>query len=133
MARQKSQEKRADRCIICGQNKPGLEVKEDYFIRWLRWLKKIGIIRTKTSYNPVVCKEDYPKYSKARRGFERRQMAYVILGVLFAALLLIAGSDKLLALLYGLILVIFMYLLSMLSYVPEVKVPESAQKKAPKS
>lgn len=108
------------RCIICGEKKDGLEVKDDYVIEVIRWLKK-NITKDEKGARLVVCKEDFPKYKKARDSYKKKQMAYTILGLLFALTLVgIAGSRILLAILLGLGVIAFMYLLAQLSYMPDL-------------
>jgi hypothetical protein len=74
----------------------------------------------------VVCRECYPKYKKALASYRRKQVAYVAIGIIFMALLIVLSQDKFLAALSGIAIVAFMYLLSLLSYMPSVSIPESA-------
>ena len=118
------------RCIICGLEKDGLEVKEDYIIKSIRWFKR-NITRNEKGYRLVVCKDCYPKYAKLRESYMRKQVTYIIIGVLFAAVLIAFSGGRLLsAILYGIIIIVFMYLLAQLSYMPALKIPplEKAQK-----
>ncbi len=114
-----------DRCIICGEKKNGLSVREDYMIQAIRWFKK-NVTKNERGYALVVCKSCYPKYAKARKKFENRQLLYLILGVVFAAVLVYASVDKPLAILYGMLVILFMFLLSLLTYMPELEVPIAA-------
>lgn len=115
------------RCIVCGKEKDGLEVRDDKVIEAIRWFKR-NVTKNEKGYRLVVCKECYPVYLKARKRFERRQALYIAVGVVFAALILFASVNKALALLYGIAIVVFVYLLSILTYVPALNMP--AQKKA---
>ena len=124
----KSKEKR---CIICGQEKPGLHVKEDQVLGAIRWFKK-NVTRNEQGYYLVVCKEDYQKYSKARRSYQRRQVFYLAVGVLFLAALLISSTDKLTGLLIGILVICFMYLLSLLTYMPGVEIPKGVEERLEK-
>lgn len=109
-------------CIMCGKEKQGLKVKEDNVIRAMRWVKR-NITRNPKNYNMVVCKEDFLAYKKKRDGYERKQIMYVALGLLFMLLLLLFASGRYLgAIVYGLGVTIFMYLLSLLSYMPSLEV-----------
>lgn len=109
-------------CIMCGKERQGLEVKEDNVIGAMRWIKR-NITKNSKNYNMVVCKEDFLAYKKKRDGYERKQIMYVGLGLLFMLLLLLFASGRYLgAILYGLGITAFMYLLSLLSYMPSLKV-----------
>lgn len=111
-----------NRCIMCGQKRDGLRVKEDSVIILMRWFKK-NITKNEKGYRLVVCKEDFPKYYKQRKRFESRRALYVALGAVFAVFMLAVGADKLLALVYGIIIVLFFYLLAHLTYTPAVEMP----------
>ncbi|MGC8651640.1 MAG: hypothetical protein ACP5UH_00080 [Candidatus Micrarchaeia archaeon] len=113
-----------NRCIICGLEKDGIEVKEDYIIDTIRWFKR-NVTRNEKGYRLVVCKECYPKYKKARDSYTRREVAYLAIGVIFAALLIaFSGGHELSAVFYGVLIIIFMYLLAQLSYMPALKLPQ---------
>lgn len=116
------------RCVICGGKKNGLEVRDDYVINAVRWFKR-NITRNEKNYRLVVCKECFLRYKKARNSYQRKQIAYISIGVVFAAVLVFASSDKLLTMVYGIAIVIFMYLLSQLSYMPGVEIPAAKEKK----
>ena len=116
MARNSKRASSEPRCIICGGAVDGLEVQEDYVIRAIRWFKR-NVTRNAKNYRLVVCKECYVKYKKARDSYVRKQIAYVVIGVLFAGLLIAAGRS-LMAVLAGLAIIALMYLLSLLSYMP---------------
>ncbi|HUY70206.1 MAG TPA: hypothetical protein VMV00_01400 [Candidatus Baltobacteraceae bacterium] len=121
-----------DRCIICGEPRRGLRVKEDYQIRAIRWFKK-SILRNEKGYGLVVCKECYPKYKKAKDSYNRKQGIYIGIGVLFAfALGIFSGGNILPAILYGGIVIVFMYALSQISYMPDVITAAQPKKNEPK-
>ncbi len=113
------------RCVICGARKNGLEVRQDFVIETIRWFKR-NITRNEKGYRLVVCKECYPKYAKERSKFERRQIFYLIIGVLFTIVIVIGAGNKALALLYGFVVLVFVYLLSLLTYIPAVNTPGKA-------
>ncbi len=116
-------------CIMCGKEKDGLDVKEDHVIAAMRWVKR-NITRNPKNYHMVVCKEDFLAYKKKRDSFERKRIAYVIIGVVFTVLLLSFARGRFLgAIVYGGAVIIFMYLLSLLSYMPAVELPPEVQKK----
>jgi len=111
------------RCIICGLEKDGIEVQDDYIIEAIRWFKR-NVTKSEKNYRLVVCKECYPKYKKARDSYTRKQITYIAIGVIFAAVLIAVSSGRLLsAIFYGIIIIIFMYLLAQLSYMPALKIP----------
>ena len=116
------------RCIICGEKRDGLAVKEDYVINAIRWFKK-NVTKNEQGYSLVVCKEDYPKYAKGRNSYIKKQVAYTALGVIFAILLVIGSGGRAISLLFGLLVIAFMFLLSILSYMPAVDVPEKTAEK----
>jgi hypothetical protein len=111
-------------CIMCGQEKNCLDVKEDHVIRAMRWVKR-NITKNAKNYQMVVCKDDFLKYKKKREGYERKQILYIIIGILFLVLLLIFANGRYLgAIVYGFAIIIFMYLLSLISYMPAVEMPK---------
>lgn len=118
-------DRRESRCVICGEKKPGLRIQEDSVVRCMRWFNR-KVLKKYRNYNLVVCKDCYIKYKKARRSYVRKQVAYLSIGVIFTIMLLIFSGWNLSALLYGAILTFFMYLLSLISYVPALNAPENA-------
>ncbi len=114
------------RCIICGSKKNGLEVEEDHVIKTIRWFKK-NVTHNEKGARLIVCKECYPRYSKNRRSYERRQLLYVGLGLIMA-ILLVAAGQSFIAILYGAVIVVFMYVLSLLTYMPKVLIPASKKR-----
>ncbi len=126
--------KRKSVCIICGEEKDGLEVKEDYILKGMRWIKR-NITKSPKNYRLVVCKEDFLKYKKKKDSYDRKQIVYVALGIIFLVMLLSYSSVRILsAFFYGGIVIIFLYLLAQLSYIPSVSMPqvEQAAKPSPK-
>ncbi len=117
-----AKEKRKSYCIICGNEKNGIEVKEDSVIRIIRFLKK-NLFKSEKNNRLVVCKECYENYKKYRRKYVRRQAIYVALGVLFLIMLLIINPSAL-AFLIGLGMLLLLYLFSILNYVPEINLPK---------
>ncbi|MDE1868388.1 MAG: hypothetical protein KGH60_00245 [Candidatus Micrarchaeota archaeon] len=120
---------RESRCIICGNARNGLEVQEDQTIRIIRWFKK-NVTKNEKGYRLVVCKECFPKYKKKRDSFVRKRITYLVIGVIFTiALVALAGPKAAFAVLYGIGIIVFMYLLSQLSYMPALHMPEAKPKK----
>jgi len=114
---------RESRCIICGLPKDGLEVKEDYVINFIRLFKR-NVTKNEKGYRLVVCKDCYPKYAKQRKRFDTRRATYITLGVIFTALFLVVSPNKLAALAYGVLITLFLYLLSLVNYVPALNIPQ---------
>jgi hypothetical protein len=119
------------RCIICGERRNGLEVKGDYTISAIRWFKR-NVTRNEKNYRLVVCKGCFLKYKKARDSYQRKRVAYTTLGVIFAVLLVLSSGGRLLTIIYGAGIVLFLYLLSQLSYMPDVRMP-AVKMPAPKA
>ncbi|MGC8537392.1 MAG: hypothetical protein ACP5MZ_00180 [Candidatus Micrarchaeia archaeon] len=117
------------RCIICGEAKEGLPVKEDYIIASIRWVNR-HIFHKYRNYRLVVCKDCYLKYSKQRDKYVRKQITYVIIGVLFTLALFFSSRGNPISLLYGLAVIVFMYALSLTSYVPALNIQKHEQEKA---
>lgn len=128
MAKSKVLHSKENRCVICGQERPGLKVKGDRVIGAVRWVKR-NITKNEQGYALVICKDDYTKYAKARSSFVKKQIAYTALGVIFAALLVIGSGDKGLAVIFGVIVIVFMYALSLLTYMPAVEIPKETEER----
>ena len=109
------------RCIICGKEKDGVEIKDDNVIKFIRLFNR-KVLKKQNHYKLVVCKECYINYKKARNKFVRRQITYIALGVIFAAMIFISSAGNPISLLAGAGIIIFLYLLSLLSYMPELKI-----------
>ncbi|MEM3841303.1 MAG: hypothetical protein QXN59_01240 [Candidatus Micrarchaeaceae archaeon] len=106
-------------CIMCGKKTEGLAVREDYIIATIRWFKR-NVTHNEKGNRLVVCKEDFRKYYKQRRSFERKRGTYIGLGVVFAVVLFLLSGFNLYSILYGIGIIVFLYLLSLISYVPGV-------------
>lgn len=114
------------RCVYCGQARPGLRVREDYVIKAMRWFNR-SVLHKYRNYTLVVCKECYPTYKKSRAKYARKQITYVVIGFLFAGLLVAVSGGNAFAFLYGMAVIVFMYALSLISYVPSLKEEEGAR------
>lgn len=77
----------------------------------------------------MVCKACYVKYKKAHDSYVKKEVAYIIIGVVFAALLISVGRSAS-SLLAGLVIIAFMYILSLLSYMPSLVMPNDAHSTA---
>lgn len=115
-------------CIICYKEKPGLEVKNDYVLESMRWFKR-NITRNEKANRLVVCKECYKDWKKVRDRYVRRQILYLSLGIAFAAFIIVFSHDKFLALLGGIGVIIFIYLLSLITYMPDIILPTKIKAK----
>ena len=116
--------------MMCGKKKEGIEIEEDDVIRTIRWFNR-KILRTPDRNNKIViCSDCYDKYKKYRKRYKSRQRTYIILGVLFAVFGIIVAQNKIVAVLLGIVIIVALYLLSFLSYMPELKLkPGAAGKK----
>jgi hypothetical protein len=119
---------RESRCIICGEKKNGLEVMDDHVINAIRWFKRT-VTKNERNYNLVVCRECFTKYTKARNSYQHKEIMYTTAGAIFLALILVISDFRLSAFAAGIAITVFMYLLSQLSYMPGVRMPEVKAKK----
>ncbi len=117
-------------CIICGNERDGIEIKGDNAIKTIRWFKR-NVTRNEKDNRLVVCRECYPKYEKARKKYESRRITYAALGVLFAALSLII-SPRPATLVIAVLVVAFLYALSYLTYMPALSIRIEKHPKAQK-
>ena len=76
--------------MVCGKERSGTDLREDYVLRAMRWFKE-NVTRNAKGYRIVVCGECMPEYRKLRSKFVRRRAMYVGLGILFT-LTLVAFS-----------------------------------------
>ncbi|MGC9037247.1 MAG: hypothetical protein ACP5IK_00840 [Candidatus Micrarchaeia archaeon] len=113
-------------CIICGQEKPGIEVKEDNVIRAIRWFKR-NVTKNEQGNKLVVCKDCYVKYSALRSKYESRQKLYIALGILFVIFSTIVSTNKLVGLGIGIFIFLLLYLISFLSYIPALNLPKTSE------
>ncbi len=106
-------------CIVCGKPKKGIAVHEDHVIFAIRWFKT-NITKNANNNGLVVCKECYPKYAKERRRYTSRLSLYIGIGVIFAILLIIS-TPSLGSALAAIGVLVFLYALSLLSYIPRLE------------
>jgi hypothetical protein len=112
-----------NRCIICGKAKPGLAVKDDFVLNSIRWFKH-NITKNEKGYHLVVCKECYLKYQKERNKYVKRQIFYLIIGILFAMMLIFVSRGSLPSIGFGILMVLILYVFSLFSYMPAVEIPK---------
>jgi len=108
--------------MICGKEKEGIGIRPDWVVNTIRWFN-IHTFKYKNPNRPVVCRECFQRYRKQRAGFERKRIAYIIIGVVFTIVLALASKENPFSILAGLGVTAFMYLLSLVSYVPELDIP----------
>ncbi len=118
-------------CIVCGNERDGIEIKEDHVIKAVRWFKT-NITRNEVNNRLVVCKECYPKYEKARHRYQSRRIMYTALGVIFAVLSL-AVSPRLETLAVAVLVIALLYALSYLSYMPSLVIRVEKGRSTPKN
>jgi hypothetical protein len=108
-------------CMVCGKERNGAEVQEDHVIMAMRWFKE-NVTRNAKGYRIVVCKECMPQYRKLRSKFVRKRAIYVGLGIVFTlAIAAISGGRYLGIVAYGVVITLFLYALSLVSYMPDLK------------
>lgn len=105
-------------CIICGKEKGGIEVRNDRVLGGIRWIKQ-NITHNESGNRLVVCKECYEAYKKSKKRFESRKKVYLILGIIFAALLMVIGRSAI-SLLFGVFMILLLYSFAFFSYMPEL-------------
>jgi hypothetical protein len=109
-------------CIICGLDKDGLELKDDRVLKAMRWIKR-NITKNPKNYRLVVCKEDFLKYKKGRDKYNKRQIIYLTIGIAFLVVLFISSGGRIYAVLVGILIAAFMWLLALVNYMPAVQMP----------
>ncbi len=113
-------------CIICGAEKKGLEVQDDWELGAIRWFKR-NVTKNEKGNRLVVCRECYPKYEASRGKFESRQKLYIALGAIFAVLSLVL-SPSLTSVLLAVSIMLIMLALSLLSYTPKISIKTRHEK-----
>ncbi len=107
-------------CIICGNETNGIEVENDFVINSIRWLKT-KVTKNVKNNRLVVCKACYPKYKEQRKRYESRQRLYLAFGIIFAFLSIVV-SPRIGTVLISAAVVLFLYLMSLLSYMPKIRI-----------
>ncbi len=116
-------------CLICGEEKDGIPIKEDRIVQFIRKVKRR--LNVEKGYTIVVCNSCLKEYVKRRKQFEKYQLYSIILSVvlfvLFMILMLSSGRFSVLGLVrsfvYSLLLGLFLFVISYLNYIPELEVP----------
>ncbi len=111
------------RCIVCNEQKDGISIKADNVVGALRWLNS-HTVKYANPTRPVVCRECFPKYVKKRKSYETKLIAYLVIGFLFAAFIVAASRANPISFLFGFGVIVLMYLLSLISYMPPLDIPK---------
>jgi hypothetical protein len=107
-------------CIVCGKEKKGIKVEEDAVLGSIRWFKR-NVTKNEKGNVLVVCKECYANYKKDRKRYESRQRTYIALGVVFVLMSMFL-SPNIMTLLISLVILVILYFLSLLSYMPKINI-----------
>ncbi len=118
-----NQKAKQPKCIMCNGQKEGITIKADSVVNALRWLNS-HTVKYENPTRSVVCRECFPKYMKRRRSYETKLVAYLVIGFLFAAFIVIASRANPVSFLFGFGVIVVMYLLSLISYMPPLDVPK---------
>ncbi len=105
-------------CIICGKERNGIGVKNDRVLEGIRWFKR-SVTHNESGNRLVVCKECYETYKKSKKRFDSRKKLYLVLGIIFAVLIIVVGKSVA-SILFGIVMVLFLYSFAFFSYVPEL-------------
>ena len=111
-------------CIVCGKERQGIEVEDDYVLDSIRWFKK-NVTKNERGNRLVVCSGCYLNYKKSRAKYESRQRLYLGLGVLFVIMSLVA-SFQATTLIVSLLVLLLLYFFSLLSYMPRISIKKQA-------
>lgn len=106
-------------CIRCGRERDGIEIEDDIVLDSIRWFKR-NVTKNETGNRLVICKDCYPEYKKSRKRFESRQRLYLALGVIFVLLAVFVSSFNAVSFAVSLLVLLFLYSLSFLSYTPRI-------------
>lgn len=113
-------------CIMCGTEKHGLAVRDDWELGLIRWFKR-NVSKNEKGNRLVVCRTCYPKYAANRSKYESRQKLYITLGVIFAALSLLI-SPSIASVLVAALVIVLMFAFSLLSYTPKISIKNEHEK-----
>jgi hypothetical protein len=105
-------------CMICGKEKDGIAVEDDYVLRAIRWFKS-NVTRNEQGNRLAVCKDCYAQYKKERKRYESRRVVYAALAALFF-LVSVATFPRITTVAVSLGVCALLYLFSLMSYVPKI-------------
>ncbi len=111
---------------MCGKERNGIEIRNDRVIDAIRWMKKT-VLHKESSNRLVVCKDCYENYKKAKKRFDSRRRIYLILGIIFA-LLIIIGSVSVWGVILGIVVLGLIYAFSFFSYIPSLAIDVKSEK-----
>ena len=111
-------------CIMCGKEQNGIEIKIDNVIKVIKYIKKT-LFKSEKNNRLVVSKECYPLYIKNRNKYVSRQRLYITLGVIFV-IFSIFISPTIATLVLSLGILLFLYLMSLLNYTPELNISKKS-------
>ncbi len=114
-------------CILCGEKRGGVDVREDAVLQAMRWFKKEVLRKPVRKNRLVVCSSCYPGYKEQRKKYLSRQRTYLVLGVLFMVFGIVIAGLRALPLSIGILLLL--YLLSLLNYMPDLEIRQGKAKK----
>jgi hypothetical protein len=116
-------------CMICGEKKDGIPIKEDYVIEAIRWFNRKVLRQPPRNNRIVVCSSCYEKYKKQRSKYLSRQKVYIVAGILFLIFgIVLTRAPQ--AILLSILVCIGLYLLSLLTYLPDLELPNAAAAKS---
>ncbi len=107
-------------CIVCGKEKNGIEIRNDKIIEGIRWIKT-KITGSHSDNRLVVCRDCYGKYSVSKKRFDSRKRLYLILGIIFAALILLVNVT-IISIAFAIFMVALLYVFAFFNYVPDLDV-----------
>ncbi len=122
-------EEKKPKCMICNQQKEGINIRQDSVVSAIRWLNS-KTFKYSNPYRPVICRDCFLRHRKLRQDFEHKRIAYLVIGFIFLVVLIIASRGNPVSILAGIGVVAFMYLLALISYVPALDIPEQREQQA---
>ena len=115
-------------CLICEKQTEGIPIEEGPVIKAIRTIKgSLGIAKGNVL---VICPGCWEEYRKRRTGFEKSMLIWSIIGVIFAALLIIPpilfGDWEIFNILRNIVLSIILIavilaLIGLVRYIPKTK------------
>lgn len=104
-------------CSLCREMKEArpLDLSDPIFGSYVRLLRMSGISHHNEQLG--ICGDCYGKYQEMQKRYHQKQMAYLVLAVVFGALYLYLTQNPALSLLIAL----FMFSLSLFNYVPPLE------------
>jgi cytochrome b subunit of formate dehydrogenase len=107
---------------MCGKERDGIEVQDDFVLGAVRWFKR-NVTKDEKKNRIVVCRDCYPQYKKRRGAYNFRQKLYLALGVAFLLISLVM-SPRATTIVVSLLVLAMLYLFSLMSYTPRIAEPK---------